>query len=784
MDDIDKGIVQLVADNGIRKLVMGAAADKHYSSCRKSKQAKSKKAITVARDAHLSCQISFVCKGSLICTREASLEGNGFWAVPPSPVASPSNGVGQPSSSNANVAQPSPLRMRSSSDRPSRLTNPVQDFFFRSKSENYTSQTRGRPAAVSPSMEDTDKMPMQESPVSLEGSNNHWGGISPSPVGLAWSTSDEGTSSIHSVSLERDDPNTTSHSGSIERDDQSEGGSWVLHPVNESEEDSPFASPPNQLEEEVLDDDVYVRLQQAIEEADCYGREAYEESNRRRKAERDAVEAARKAKASENSYAKEMKLRKEIEDLLQQETQQLESIKIQRQEVFEELQRARDQQSTLEAKIANSNRILSEFKEKFRAAEEQLSTVQKERDELERERDEAVHQTEELRRRSEEAAASSSQDPTNYSEFEFTELEEATNGFDPAMKIGEGGYGCVYKGMLRHTAVAVKLLRPESSQGQCEFQQEVIVLSKVRHPNLVTLIGTCPGAGALIYEFLANGSLEDRLSCKDNTAPLSWQTRTRIAADICSALIFLHSNRPDGIVHGDLKPGNVLIDSNYVAKLGDFGICRLIPQKDTDTTLCLMTDPKGTPLYMDPEFRATGVLTPRSDVYSFGIIILRLLTGKPVLGIAKEVEDALKNGCLQRVLDETAGDWPFVQAKQLAHIGVRCCQLSRKNRPDLVSEVWRVLEPMTASAGYASCFRLMAEDSGRAPSYFICPIFLEIMRDPHIAADGFTYEAEAIRGWLDDGNNTSPMTNVRLPHTELIPNRALKSAIQEWLHQP
>ena len=217
----------------------------------------------------------------------------------------------------------------------------------------------------------------------------------------------------------------------------------------------------------------------------------------------------------------------------------------------------------------------------------------------------------------------------------------------------------------------------------------------MRHPNLVTLIGACPEAWTLIYEYLPNGSLEDRLSCRDNSPPLSWQTRIRIATELCSVLIFLQSSKPHGIVHGDLKPANILLDANFVTKLSDFGICRLLSD---NTTVCCRTDPKGTFAYMDPEFLATGELTPKADVYSFGVIVLRLLTGKQALGITKEVQYALDNGNLKNLLDPLAGDWPVVQAEQLANLALRCCEMNRKNRPDLSTDVWRVLEPMRLHA--------------------------------------------------------------------------------------
>ncbi|XP_019461765.1 PREDICTED: U-box domain-containing protein 33-like isoform X6 [Lupinus angustifolius] len=311
----------------------------------------------------------------------------------------------------------------------------------------------------------------------------------------------------------------------------------------------------------------------------------------------------------------------------------------------------------------------------------------------------------------------------------------------------------------------------------------VDVLSKIRHPNLITLIGACPETCTLVYEYLPNGSLEDRLACKDNTPPLSWQTRIRIAAELCSALIFLHSSKPHSIVHGDLKPSNILLDSNLISKLSDFGICHILSLHDissNNTTLFKRADPTGTFAYMDPQFLSSGELTPKSDVYSFGIILLRLLTGRQALGITEEVKYALDTGKLNSLLDPLAGDWPFVKAEQLTRLALRCCEMNRKSRPDLHSDVWRTLEPMRVSSGGTNSFGLCSERHYQPP-YFICPIFQEVMQDPHVAADGFTYEAEAIRGWLDSGHDTSPMTNSRLTHHNLVPNHALRSSIQDWL---
>jgi len=212
-------------------------------------------------------------------------------------------------------------------------------------------------------------------------------------------------------------------------------------------------------------------------------------------------------------------------------------------------------------------------------------------------------------------------------------------------------------------------------------------------------MGACSEVSALVYEYLSNGSLEDRLTCANNSPPLTWQARTRIIGEICLALIFLHSNKPQLVVHGDLKPDNILLDTNLVSKLSDFGISRLLKQPDTNATAFFQTmNPAGTFSYIDPEYLSTGVLTPKSDIYSLGIIILRLLTGKPPMNIARQVENAMRNGILLSVIDESAGTWPFEQAKELAEIALRCAKPTGSERPNLVNEVWAVVEPLMKAA--------------------------------------------------------------------------------------
>ncbi|KAJ3693739.1 hypothetical protein LUZ60_009219 [Juncus effusus] len=208
----------------------------------------------------------------------------------------------------------------------------------------------------------------------------------------------------------------------------------------------------------------------------------------------------------------------------------------------------------------------------------------------------------------------------------------------------------------------------------------------MRHPNLVTFIGACSEPPALVYEFLSRGNLRNYLNHAGNTMPLSWQIRTRIIGEVCVGLIFLHSNKPNPIIHGDLRPDNILLDANFTCKLSDFG---LIKQADTNTA---NSHPTRTLAYMDPEYFNTETFTLESDVYSFGVLILHLLTGECRLNISKTVEETIGNDNFYTIIDESAGKWPLQHAEEMAKIGVWCANAHRSDRPDLINEVWPIVE--------------------------------------------------------------------------------------------
>ncbi|XP_028807411.1 U-box domain-containing protein 51-like [Neltuma alba] len=284
--------------------------------------------------------------------------------------------------------------------------------------------------------------------------------------------------------------------------------------------------------------------------------------------------------------------------------------------------------------------------------------------------------------------------------FDVKDIEVATRCFNSHLKIGEGGCGSVYKGVLDFTDVAIKVLRPDIDQGEKQFQQEVLILSTIRHPNIVLLLGTCPEYGCLVYEYLENGSLEDRLFQKNNTPPLPWRIRFKIAAEIATRLLFLHKTTPKPLVHRDLKPSNILLDGNYGSKISDVGLAHLVPPSIPDkTTEYHITAAVGTYCYIDPEYQQTGLLGVKSDIYSLGIILLQILTAEPPIGLSLLVEQAIQEGTFQEVLDASVPDWPVEEALSCALLALKCCEMRKRDRPDLGSVILPMLNRLRDLGG-------------------------------------------------------------------------------------
>ncbi|XP_035539572.1 U-box domain-containing protein 52-like [Juglans regia] len=330
------------------------------------------------------------------------------------------------------------------------------------------------------------------------------------------------------------------------------------------------------------------------------------------------------------------------------------------------------------------------------------------------------------------------QSDIKYRIYTIEEIEMATEFFAQSRKIGEGGYGPVYRCYLDHTPVAVKLLRPDAAQGRSQFQQEIDILSCVRHPNMVLLLGACPEFGILVYEYMANGSLDDCLFRKGSGTVLSWQLRFRIASEIATGLLFLHQTKPEPLVHRDLKPGNILLDHNFVSKISDVGLARLVPAVAENVTQCCMTSTAGTFFYIDPEYQQTGMLGVKSDVYSLGIVLLQLLTAKSPMGLTHQVQNSIENGTFTEMLDPAVPDWPVEEALRFAKLALQCAELRRKDRPDLCKEVLPELFRMKELAEEKMNNILVGGSAYPSPNHSDALVQLDVMSDSELVNSGIS----------------------------------------------
>lgn len=326
-----------------------------------------------------------------------------------------------------------------------------------------------------------------------------------------------------------------------------------------------------------------------------------------------------------------------------------------------------------------------------------------------------------------------------YRKYTIEEIESATEFFAESRKIGEGGYGPVYKCYLDHTPVAIKVLRPDAAQGRSQFNQEVEVLSCIRHPNMVLLLGACPEYGCLVYEYMANGSLDDCLFRRGKSPPLSWQLRFRISAEIGTGLLFLHQTKPEPLVHRDLKPANILLDRNYVSKISDVGLARLVPPSVADNvTQYRMTSTAGTFCYIDPEYQQTGMLGIKSDVYSLGIMLLQIITAKPPMGLTHHVERAIEKGTFAEMLDPAVPDWPVEEALSFAKMALQCAELRRKDRPDLGKCVLPELNRLRSLAEENMHPSMYCTSAGASPNHSQVSIRQEVMSDHQLPHSGYS----------------------------------------------
>ncbi|KAF0915336.1 hypothetical protein E2562_035560 [Oryza meyeriana var. granulata] len=291
------------------------------------------------------------------------------------------------------------------------------------------------------------------------------------------------------------------------------------------------------------------------------------------------------------------------------------------------------------------------------------------------------------------------------SSFSYDELASATGGFSSANLLGQGGFGYVYKGVLPGSGkeVAVKQLKAGSGQGEREFQAEVEIISRVHHRHLVSLVGYCIAGSSqrlLVYEFVPNDTLEHHLHGK-GVPVMDWPTRLAIALGSAKGLAYLHEDCHPRIIHRDIKAANILLDENFEAKVADFGLAKLT----TDTNTHVSTRVMGTFGYLAPEYASSGKLTDKSDVFSFGVMLLELITGRRPVDPTNYMEDSLVDWArplLARALSEDGSFDELVdqrlenkldrlELERMAACAAAAVRHSAKRRPKM-KQIVRALE--------------------------------------------------------------------------------------------
>ncbi|XP_022991503.1 cysteine-rich receptor-like protein kinase 10 [Cucurbita maxima] len=274
----------------------------------------------------------------------------------------------------------------------------------------------------------------------------------------------------------------------------------------------------------------------------------------------------------------------------------------------------------------------------------------------------------------------------------FQTLAQATNNFHPNHKLGEGGFGPVYKGKLKDgRVIAVKKLSHHSKQGRREFMSEAKLLGGVQHRNVVALLGYCVHGSEklLVYEYVSNESLDKLLFKSSRRGELDWKRRYDIIAGIARGLQYLHVDSHNLIVHRDIKASNILLDDNWVPKIADFGMARLFPEDQTYVN----TRIAGTNGYMAPEYLMQGRLSAKVDVFSFGVLVLELISGQrnSSFGSYFEAENLIdwayklyKKGRSLEMMDPTLASSAVPdQVAMCIQIGLLCAQGDPKLRPTM-----------------------------------------------------------------------------------------------------
>ncbi|XP_042990038.1 putative U-box domain-containing protein 50 [Carya illinoinensis] len=509
------------------------------------------------------------------------------------------------------------------------------------------------------------------------------------------------------------------------------------------------------------------KINEAQQEIELKRKEAKENVERHAKAGWVISLCTQRSQELETSIKEEVKNRSELEKELEAEKEQMNEVIIDIEESKSRLSSLLQLQTELSEKLQISTMEKSQAEVQLEKAVLTRAEMVRDIEELRRQRDVFNRRIEFCREKDAIGMLSKLNEVScGYREYSAEEIRLATDNFSESKRLKSGGdWTNVYRGRVKHGAVAIKVLSSIGQLSQEAFQAKVDELGQIRHPHLVAMVGLCSELKCIVFEYMHNGSLRDVLSSSNRSSrkrnrALQWLDRVRIAAHVCSGLGFLHMAKPLPMVHGCLALSNILLDRNYVAKIGGYGLSQA-------------HDECGVQL----------------DIRAFGSVMLHLLTGRKWVGLAEEAMTRDRAALIQ-VLDETAGDWPLYLAEEFACLAIRCLSINSEPNAELsITQVMEELNKMKNKAedamkrGGSDPFingDVDEADSCDVPKVFICPIFQHIMKNPHVAADGFSYELKAIEEWVETGHDTSPITDLRLKHTKVIPNHTLRSLIEDW----
>ncbi|KAL8214388.1 hypothetical protein R6Q57_003837, partial [Mikania cordata] len=279
--------------------------------------------------------------------------------------------------------------------------------------------------------------------------------------------------------------------------------------------------------------------------------------------------------------------------------------------------------------------------------------------------------------------------------FDLSTIAAATDNFSPSNKLGEGGFGSVYKGkLLNEQEIAVKRLSQSSGQGMQEFKNEVMLIAKLQHRNLVRLLGYCfhKEEKMLVYEYLPNKGLDSFIFDQEKASLLDWKKRFHIIQGIVRGLVYLHHDSRLRIIHRDLKASNVLLDSDLNPKISDFGLAKIFRGGEDEAKTHRVV---GTYGYMSPEYAMEGLFSVKSDVFSFGILVLEIISGRKnnsyyqrdsVINLIGHVWDLWKQDKVLTIVDPSLGDsFDASEALLCIHIAILCVQELASDRPTMTN---------------------------------------------------------------------------------------------------